>query len=325
VGINSENVQPPHPIFGDINIKYISGVVEKNGDLYIILDVIRIFSQTEEDKQKTRTPSVSEDAGGTFTPPPPRDDEMSSVTAANSAIAFIKESLPVLRNFYPSNINEEWIRKRFVDWSGTRSGDDLQLKDLGSAEEYISTFFSPGTGRFWDDDYAYQVKAALPNLSSNSIQVWNPGCGKGYETYSFACILKSRYPDGYIKIWANDNDIMAISQAPNMVFDLDEVPEFYQSFMVKGRSGYTFSQAIKDSIVFEYHDIVHENPLPDLDIILARDLLSFLQVPEQDNLVAGFAEKIKSRGIVFVGRNEYLSENEWQLVGKDPISAFVRI
>ena len=28
VGINSNNIQPPHPIFGDINIKYISGVVE---------------------------------------------------------------------------------------------------------------------------------------------------------------------------------------------------------------------------------------------------------------------------------------------------------
>jgi purine-binding chemotaxis protein CheW len=33
VGINTENIQPPHPIFGDINIKFISGVVEKQGDL----------------------------------------------------------------------------------------------------------------------------------------------------------------------------------------------------------------------------------------------------------------------------------------------------
>jgi purine-binding chemotaxis protein CheW len=326
VGINSESVQPPHPIFGDINIKYISGVVEKHGDLYIILDVIRIFSHTEEDKQKARTPSVAEDSGAaSFTPSPSRDDDFSAVNAANTAISFIKESLPVLRNFYPSNINEEWIRKRFSEWSATRSGDDLQLKDASSAEEYVSAFYSPGTGRFWDDDYAYQVKAALPNLSSNVIQVWNPGCGKGYETFSFACILRSRYPDGHIKIWANDNDIMAISQAPNMVFDLDDVPEFYRSFMTKGRTGYSFNQAIKDSIVFEYHDILHENPLPDLDIILARDLLSFIPGPEQDKLATGFGEKLKSRGIVFVGRNEYLSENDWQLVGKDPISAFVRI
>jgi purine-binding chemotaxis protein CheW len=29
VGINHENIQPPHPIFGDINIKFISGVLKK--------------------------------------------------------------------------------------------------------------------------------------------------------------------------------------------------------------------------------------------------------------------------------------------------------
>jgi purine-binding chemotaxis protein CheW len=327
VGINSETVQPPHPIFGDINIKYISGVVEKQGDLYIILDVIRIFSQTEDDKQKTRGPVITGDTGGAnFVSPPPVQEARDFMDSASidSAIGFIKESLPVLRNFHPSDVNEEWIRKRYIEWSGTRSGEDLQLKDATSADEYVSAFYSPGTGTFWDDEYASQTKAILPNLSSNNIQVWNPGCGKGYETFSFACILKSRYPNGHIKIWANDNDIMAISQAPNMVFDLDDVPEYCREFMVKGRTGYSFNQAIKDSIVFEYHDVLHDSPLPELDIILIRDLISFVSVPDQANLIAGFGEKLKSRGIVIIGKNEYLSENEWQSVGKDPVSAFVK-
>ena len=323
VGINSENIQPPHPIFGDINIKYISGVVEKQGDLYIILDVIRIFSQNEEDKQKPRTAAADSQAGIYYSPPSPAQENEHTVRA-DSTIEFIKESLPGLRNFYPSDINEQWIHRRFAEWSGTRTGDDLQLKDVAAAEEYVSAFFSPCTDRFWDDDYANQVKALLPNFSSNMIQAWNPGCGKGYETYSFACILKSRYPEGNIKIWANDSDIMAISGAPNMTFDLEEVPEFCRSFTLKGRNGYSFNQEIKDSIVFEYHDILNENPLPDLDIILIRDMLSFIPVQDQNKLISGFAEKLKDQGIVFTGRNEVLSENEWQLIGKDPVSAFVR-
>jgi purine-binding chemotaxis protein CheW len=168
------------------------------------------------------------------------------------------------------------------------------------------------------------VKSALPELSSNNIQVWNIGCGKGYETFSFACILKSRYPSGNIKIWANDNDIMSISQAPNMIFDLDDVPEYCRGFMTKGRSGYSFNQAVKDSIVFEYHDVLNDNPLPDLDIILARDVLSFLPVQEQAKMIAGFGEKLKSRGVVILGRNELISGDGWQPAAKDPVSAFVR-
>ena len=43
VGIQKSTIQPPHPLFGDISIKYIAGVVESNNHLYILLDIDRIF------------------------------------------------------------------------------------------------------------------------------------------------------------------------------------------------------------------------------------------------------------------------------------------
>ena len=327
VGISTETIQPPHPIFGDINIKFISGVVEKEGVLYIILDVIRIFTITEEDKQKPRGVVTDGSSGNYFMPPsatsPSNENEIAlRSTVSDSALGFIKDSLPALRGFFPSELNDEWVRRRFADWSGTRSGADLQLKNTQEADDYLSGFYSPDTGGFWSDDYANQVKALLPNMSSNNIQVWNIGCGKGYETFSFACILKSRYPDGRIKIWANDSDIMAISQAPNMIFDLEELPEYCRSFTTKGRSGYGFNQVIRDSIVFEYHDIMNENPLPDLDIILIRDVLSFLQEDDQKRIIDGFKEKMKTKGILIPGRNEHLTGVDWVPMGRDPVSIF---
>jgi len=325
IGINHEQIQPPHPIFGDINIKFISGVVEKDSALYVILDVVRIFSINEEEKGKPHG-GVS-DSGEFYVPPPSAAEDRIQMqaqraAAEDSAIGFIKESLAALRRFTVSGINDTWLHKRFSEWSSTRTGDDLQLKGASDADEFLSGFASPSSGTFWTEDYAAAVKAALPDFSSNNIQVWNIGCGKGYETFSFACILKSRYPGARIKIWANDSDIMAISQAPNMVYDFEEVPEYCRSFMAKGTSGYSFVQAIKDLIVFEYHDIVNENPLPELDIILIRDVLSFLPAQEQTKLISGFAEKMKSHGVVFVGRNEELSGPGWRSLGNDPVSAY---
>ncbi|MDR1575834.1 MAG: chemotaxis protein CheW [Treponema sp.] len=324
VGLNQETIQPPHPIFGDINIKYISGVVEKQGDLYIILDVVRIFAQNKEDKSKAQT--MAGDAGGFYVPPPPSPEEQSQEqqqAAEDTAVGFIKESLSALRRFNITPVNEAWLRRRFAEWSIGRSGEDLQLKGASDAEEFLGSFHSPCTGVFWDDNYAAAVKNALPDLPSNNIQVWNIGCGKGYETFSFACILKRRYPDGHIKIWANDNDIMAISEAPNMVFDIDEVPGYYRSFMSKGKNGYSFNQAIKDSIVFEYHDILNDNPLPDLDIILVRDVLSFLLEEDQNKLITGFGEKLKNRGLAILGQNEEISGEGWHSVSVGPVSAFL--
>jgi purine-binding chemotaxis protein CheW len=94
--------------------------------------------------------------------------------------------------------------------------------------------------------------------------------------------------------------------------------------MVRGPSGYTFNQEIKDSILFEYHDVLNDNSLPDLDIILARDILSFVSVEEQGKLLAEFIERLKGHGMVFLGMNEELSETEWRASAKAPVSAFMK-
>ncbi len=325
VGINSESIQPPHPIFGDINIKYISGVVEKEGQLFIILDVIRIF--TPQDESKSRQAPIKETVSEPFYPAPgsgPAAEEEKKTGISDTALDFVMESLFALKRFTASPLNDAWVRRRFVDWSSSRPETKVQLKNDADAGEFLGPFYSPYTAQFWDDDYGQMVKNILPGFSSKIIQVWNAGCGKGYETFSFACILKSRYPDTQIKIWANDNDIMAISNAPNMVFDLDEVPEYCREYMVRGNNGYSFNQSIRDSVLFEYHDILHSNTYPELDIILARDLLSFFPWQDQERLLAEFSEKLKANGVIMLGRNEEMPDDEWRRIAKDPVSAYVR-
>ncbi|MCL2599763.1 MAG: chemotaxis protein CheW, partial [Treponema sp.] len=324
VGVNRETIQPPHPIFGDINIKYISGVVEKTGELYVILDVIRIFGQKEEGKEKEMGTVSS--TGDFFVPPPTSGsalaEQVKAMDVEGSTLGFLKEGLAALKRFNVAPLNENWMRRRFTEWNAMRTNADLQLRNAADADEFLSNFFSQYTGTFWGEDYAMEVKSVLPKLSSNSIQAWEIGCGKGYETFSFACILKSRYPDAQIKVWANDNDIMSISQAPNMTFALEQVPEYCHPFMVKGKNGYSFSQAVKDSIVFEYHDVLNDNPLPSLDLILARDTLSFFTEQDQSRLIESFAEKLKSQGMVIMGRNEELPGGNWVSVSNEFVSAF---
>jgi len=117
---------------------------------------------------------------------------------------------------------------------------------------------------------------------------------------------------------------MAISQAPSMVFQLDEVPEYCRAHMVRGSSGYTFNQEIKDAILFEYHDIANDNAVPELDIVLARDVLSFIPLDDQTHLVNEFSDKLKTHGIAFLGMNEELPDTEWRSTAKLPVTAYVK-
>ena len=308
VGIASSSIQPPHPIFGDINVKYIQGIVENSGKLYIILDVEKIFApERTEDQPKTaaREPVVTEGV-----PDPDRD-----VSAS-----FIKETLAAFRGFHVTGLNEDWFSRRFAEWKAMRKNSDLQLKEASEADQFLEGFASPCTGVLWEDDYASEVEKAMPIIESKTLNIWNPGCGKGYETWALACILRKRYPEARMKIWANDSDLLAISMAPNMVFS-ENVPGYYQSFMFQGRNGLVFSQAVRDSIFFEFHDVLNANTLPPLDMVICRDMLSFMSPSDQERLSSVFNEKLKPNGMVFCGANESLGEG-WVAAGTGAVTAF---
>jgi purine-binding chemotaxis protein CheW len=315
VGISSLTIQPPHPIFGDINVKYIKGIVENGGKLYIILDAEKIFaSERAEDAPK----AGARQAGAAFQR---GDAELAgTIMGGDVSASFVKETLAAFRGFYVTGCNETWFFKRFAEWKSMRKNSELQLKNASEADQFLEGFLSPCTGALWDDDYAAEVEKALLPIEFRSINVWNPGCGKGYETWALACIMQKRYPKARIKIWANDSDLLAISMAPNMVFP-GNIPEYYRPFMAKVRNGLVFSPAIRDSIFFEFLDVMNANMLPPLDLVICRDMLSFMAPTDQQRLVRDFYDKLKPDGMVFCGANERLGEG-WAAAGTGTIHAF---
>lgn len=321
VGVQKSTIQPPHPLFADINIKYISGVVENNNRLYVLLDIIRIFgskdsgeakeaaaeqmaknAQMPADARLASAQTAQKAAGPAAQAAPAKKEE-----PQNLDIKFIAESLKSYKNFDMSQINENWVKQRYTEWAGERGHDKTQLQNSEDADAFLSTFYSSFTGNWWSKDYADCIKNLLPENNAKQIVVWNPGCGSGVETYCLACVLKSRYPDAKIRIYAQDVDLLGVSNA-----SLLSVPEkmegsWLSPYLIKKANGdSTFNQEIKDSIMFEYHDCKNTNVLPMLDIIFARDFLSFIDVKSQENILSEFFEKMKGNGIAIIGEHEVI-------------------
>ncbi len=306
VGISQSSIQPPHPIFGDINIKYIHGVVENQGRLYILLDVNRIFSARskaadaaalEESEQQV----LSIQAKAVTAPAAKNSDQLD--------ISFISDALTALSKFNVTVVNEAWVASRYRQWRDLRSADDIQLKSDDDVRQYLSTFPSPHSGAFWDDTYSAAFSALLPENQAKQIHVWDIGCAKGYETYSLAVVLKERYPNARIRIFANDSDLLSISNAPMLAVNEQEVPSRFRPWLIKGTTGaWSFNQTIKDMILFEYHDCTNQNAVPNMDIIVCRDVLSFMTPKNQTAVIAEFTEKLKDNGVLFLGRNEAMPQ-----------------
>ena len=336
IGVQKSSIQPPHPLFGDINIKYIDGVVESNNRLYVLLDITRIFSSKEaaeapvpganfEKPQrivkqppkaapvpKAQAAAVAE--GGMVKSPA---DIARSISGGGAAveedassvdIKFISESLLTYKNFTVSSVNSSWIKQRYLEWS--KETKKNQLLNSDDADSFLKPFWSPFTNNWWSKEYADAVSKILPDNTAKQIVVWNPGCGKGTETYSLACILKKRYPDAKIRIYAQDIDLLNVSNAGLMSVPANLASDWYSPYLTKKANGeYTFSQEIKDSIMFEYHDCKHTNALPAVDVIFARDILSLLDEKAQESVVSDFIEKMKGNAVAIIGENEEMPDS----------------
>ena len=329
VGIQKDSIQPPHPLFGDISIRYIYGVVESGKQLYILLDIDRIFTgKVNLDSKNTlkantvvRQVSVAQNVSAVANVAPAAPvEQVAKASAENKAdnlekdYNFLVHDLQEFCQFYVGKVNESWAKRRFDEWVKSQDGGSTQLQNKEKADEFLSSFWSRCSGAWWNRSLADNIYKLLPDNAAKQIVVWNVGCGKGQETYSLCCLLRKRYPDAKIRIYAHDKDLLNISNAPLLSIESSFANDWYAPYVTHKVNGeYTFTQEIKDSIMFEYHDCTNTNALPMCDIIFARDVVSLLPESAQTALVEEIQEKLKGNGIVILGENESLADrNVWE-------------
>lgn len=394
IGISSARVQPPHPIFGDINVKYISGVAEYDERLYIILDVDRIFAREDErrtddsgaflpalpdaghapaprplgqlpatsgsapaksesDRQVAPEPgraasstagsgrsamapetngerpssrvspaapltsasaarpasSNAHDAAPAATPPAVQSraaDAVDATDASEMVAEFIAGELNTFTGFTVTPINRRWYDRRVATWleESSRLEVDPQIGDETTARRFLAPFSSAHTAEFWPAAYIGPRIEPIHLDESSIMHVWNPGCGTGHESYSLAAWLLLGIEDKQLKIWAGDNDLLRISSAPNLSFTREETPEEWESLLVDTKQGVSFDETVRQAVLFEFSDALNSTGLPRLDMIVARDLLSYQSVDDQQRLLERFDELLKPGGLLILGDNE---------------------
>ena len=285
VGISSRTIQPPHPIYADVNMRSISGVAERDGRLYIILDVERLFGDAPEELE-----------------PVPEIRSFRTVETAE----LIAETLRTLGGFVMTDLNRRWVEERLRTWGETRDSE-AAITTEEEVETFLSTFYAPYSGRLWDTDCLDGLRSLLSSDLTGNIHVWNPGCGAGHESFSIACLLRTAYPDARIKIWAGDSDLLNVSTAPNLTLDGPAVPSLYEPYVVQNDASCSFRNDIRQMVLFEFSDVRHTGTIPPCDIIVIRDLLSFLPERDQRRVIALIEEQADESTLVVTGTNEDLA------------------
>lgn len=296
IPLKKSDIQPPSPLLGNINEKYIKGVAEINEKLYVIFDTNAIFSSKGKMKKEvfTMESEISEDFFIHFCN---QVEEHSSIDINEFNKSYFKE-------LYNQYIKENNITT-------------MPTIDKETSDEIVKKFYSMHTDEFWDTPYINYFKdiacGELEKICAEEIRVLVAGCGNGYEAFSLFILLSEYFNKYDIKMIAADSNLSKISNASGLEVLNKEIPSWVKIdkyFMKVGNNVYKIKKEVNNKIYFEFHDLKNLNSISkDFDIIIARDLSLYLPENYYKVFISAAHNKLISQGLLLIGDNEILTKS----------------
>lgn len=179
-----------------------------------------------------------------------------------------------------------------------------------------------GVTNFFRDREAFESleRDVVPQLfarhqTSESIQeirAWSAGTSTGEEAYSLAILLNDykveSTSDLNIQVFASDIDDRAISTGRAGLYTeaivTDIPPMRLRRYFVKEDASYRVRKDIREQVLFAKHSLLADPPFSQIDLIVCRNLLIYLDRDIQREILQMFHFALRPDGYLFLGTSE---------------------
>ena len=198
------------------------------------------------------------------------------------------------------------------------------LRSQGDEAQQLFNDLLIGVTQFFRDaeEFALLERKVIPRLfkgrgRADQLRVWVIGCSTGEEAYSLA-ILLSEYMATLdevprVQIFATDLDGRALAAARTGRYAdsiaKDVSPERLARWFVPEGNTYCIAKGIREMCIFSQHSIVKDVPFSRIDLVSCRNLLIYLNVKLQDQVLPLFHFSLKPEGVLFLGNSENVSRH----------------
>ena len=148
--------------------------------------------------------------------------------------------------------------------------------------------------------------------STHEIRVWSAGASTGEEAYSLAILLNEykaeTSSDFTIQVFASDIDDRAISTGRKGLYSeaiiTDVSPVRLRQYFVKEDADYRVRKDIRERVLFAKHSLLVDPPFSQIDLIVCRNLLIYLDRDIQREILQMFHFALRAGGYLFLGTSE---------------------
>ena len=191
--------------------------------------------------------------------------------------------------------------------------------------ETLSRQFLIQVTKFFRDPEMWKAleEKVLPELvrakasSRQPLRVWSAGCSTGEEVYSIAILLREEIErqDKYVdvKIFASDIDKNSLDIARKAIYPesivADVSLERLNKYFICKNSEYQVVETLRKMVVFSPHNILKDPPFNQIDLVICRNLLIYLQSPAQKRAISGLQYALNLNGTLVIGPSETVGEH----------------
>lgn len=192
------------------------------------------------------------------------------------------------------------------------------IKDAAMQRELINDLLIGVTAMFRDPDVFSALRYdILPSLVSKPrIRIWVAGCSSGEEIYSLAILCQELSILNKTEFFATDLNQASLRQGKRGVFSLDKMADYAKNYYCSGgrESFSSYFQVVlgfakikaelKQKITFKYHSFLTPAIIGEVDVLLCRNALIYLQDGLKAGVYQNFHRALNPKGYLVLGKAE---------------------
>ncbi|XRO76725.1 CheR family methyltransferase [Methanocaldococcus sp. 10A] len=195
------------------------------------------------------------------------------------------------------------------------------LKSHSDENEKLAETLTVNVTEFWRDITVYNeiqkiIDGWVADRTIRKIRIWSAGCSSGEEPYGVAIILSEAMEKHKRKllnasITATDIDKEILAKARRGVYQAKQLknlpPQIIEKYFIKlNDEEYMIKNTLKKFVKFQYHDLIKDPPLKNMDMVLCRNVIIYFDKKIQEEIFLKFYESLNPGGFLILGKTEIL-------------------
>lgn len=241
--------------------------------------------------------------------------------AFNDLLGFIEEEMAFESGFYNDAYLDRRItaRMRRTDHEKYAVYRRLLERDEAEREALLDSLSINVTGFFRNPEAWEKLRLVLRELTDGrrTVRIWSAPCADGREPYSVAMLAMedSDIKDRRIEVTATDinPDILEVardgvyetSQTSDIAAELGPLDDPSQ-YVDEADDRFVVRDRVRESVSFEQHDLIRGDPKENVDLVLCRNLLIYIDASYKTPIFRTIRRSLRDGGHLMIGMTETL-------------------